>query len=346
MYPPILVSIQQRFIESLYVPSIMSSSEVVTSLQCRWLWMTIACPSWGEMNCATGELSPNGSLLECPHCEEKGYKKCGLPFPHRDSVWAPGMVNLNQEKPQIFEDSLCMTQEAQARPSSRHYWDGEVSLTYEKAGERSNLKMEWAAWEGNELSGARSSCTKSRWSAFAENVTKATQAEEEEVDKVTSNSFSPEVAEYKEQDLILGVQLSPHQSVLGLAILPSSKSLTSIKDGQRLQRPLRRISCYWLWNSSATGILRETQFSTRRNRKEEICVRDIRWVSTSPLKTEFGPKLTVSRRNSPAVLGHPKRPGLCFWSLEFGIYCARQQPYPPSLHPLMRKPPFQNTNLR
>lgn len=70
-------------------------------------------------------------------------------------------------------------------------------------------------------------------------------------------------------------------------------------------------------NSLAAGILRDIKYSTRKNRREEICAEEVKWVSTPSPKPEFVPEFMSG--NSPTVLGHEELgnvPSLHFWSLE------------------------------
>lgn len=144
---------------------------------------------------------------------------------------------------------------------------------------------------------------------------------EEEVDKVTFKFLSHQKWQNSRNKTLLPVSSSASTS-------PFSVGHPSLLKGSYFNRRLAETTtasppglllCIYE-NSSATGILRETQFSTRKNRREEVCAGDSRWVSTSPLKTELVPKFTMSGRNSPAVLSHQKCPSLCFRSLESTVF--------------------------
>lgn len=63
------------------------------------------------------------------------------------------------------------------------------------------------------------------------------------MDKVTSSSFSPRSCRIQGARPYCWCPTRPPPVHLVLAILPSSKSLTSTEDGQRLQQPLHQISC-------------------------------------------------------------------------------------------------------
>lgn len=85
--------------------------------------------------------------------------------------------------------------------------------------------------------------------------------------------------------------------------------------------PLEQLVCN-SENSLAAGVLKDPKFSTRKNKKEEICVEETRWVSCLALKTDFLPEFTMLGRNSPAVLGHQElrnTPSLHFQSLGLGV---------------------------
>lgn len=136
----------------------------------------------------------------------------------------------------------------------------------------------------------------------------------EEVDKVTSSSFSPRSCRIQGARPHCWCPARPPPVHSVLATLPSSTSLPSTEDWQRLQQPLHQMKTVQQQESL------ERHNSPPGKTERRVWVRDTRWVSTSTLKTALVPKVTISGRNSPTIK-EPPEPSLPVF-LEFGIYCV------------------------
>lgn len=142
------------------------------------------------------------------------------------------------------------------------------------------------------------------------------QPQREGSDKVSFKVPSPhEVSEFQEQDPIVCVQLSTQPVHLALAILPLNSTGVKLAKNTIASPPDQLVCIYE--NGLAAGILRDIKFSTKENRKEEICAGNFRWISSPPLKIRIH-NAKEKFSSSPGSPGTGKCPQPAF--LELGAW--------------------------